>query len=194
MSADDFSRLDAILATSGGDQDAILEQVVRVGVDLKGLEDLVDRYGKSANAVLVRCIAFQIARSLWDLAPQHERLNALVLTLAAATEGTRDARTIENLHTALKVLSAQDALRVRHEGESRLVEGLIRTGLEAEDVQLQASALELLVELVSDRSLTKLMPRSTARELKQTGLDVAMLRGLAWQSEIKILRQALEDT
>ena len=186
-------RLDALLSQPVIDADELIAEVERSGPNVDILERLVDQHGRSRDVKLVQAISFLLARSMWDLTPRNERLNATVLGLLRSAGRTLDPNTLINMSTAVQVLSALGLLRARAPRDREVMGRFLLRMLRHRDIVVRGCALVMLGHLVADATLEPAVTPDTLTAIRSAVRRIADREGLEFAVELTDLQGFIAD-
>ncbi|MGH9267001.1 MAG: hypothetical protein ACRD0D_02370, partial [Acidimicrobiales bacterium] len=146
------------------DEYTLNTEAIALGADLDGLALLVDRFGRSPNALLVRAVTFPLARAPWELSGAGPPLGEVVVNFLRATGASTDAGTLIGCATALQGLSQRRWLLLVNEDDRCAVLGFLDHCLSHTDRNVVGACIDLIGHLVADGTLDEAVPRGGREE------------------------------
>ncbi len=173
MSDPRLAEIDEILAKRFLDESRLAELVISIGSEPDGPHLLVRRYGPKKDVRVLGYVALALSRSAWSAAPS-DNLHAVLDDLVGAVRGTSHQGTIVSTLNALQAFNTRDSLEPSEPRQQELLSAFLVECVNDSDIIVRSAALDLLVHLWEDGTLTRLLSRSAATPLRRSLRDLAV--------------------
>lgn len=182
-----------LAAAKDVDESDLNTAAIRIGSTLDGLRALIDHYASSPNVLLVRAVAFPLARAPWEFEKIDAQLNELVLEFIRATGDTNDAGTLSSTATAVQGLIARQLLAPRTDDDRESLGGLLLRCLRHTDSNVRATGLQLMGHLSAKGQLRQVLSPAVESALRSQVALLAAQEEAEFADELAALRDFRDD-
>lgn len=183
-----FEQLAALASERTPDEIQLHDLAMSIGAHHQGLRELVERFGDSANPVLVRYVAVPLARAPWDWRVPAAELNGIVLDFIALAGQTDDGPTLGGCLTALHGLSAVGLLAARSDRDKSVLGDFMLHCLGHADLNVRSGCLQLMSHLYVDHALERVVTSELKAAVKEQVVQLSLDEGDRLADDLESLR------